>query len=89
MNVSSPLTASRLMSSTSCREETPIKGKMIEYRNKRQTSNGTSIPYWRFVGEDNQHALEKKCFNKHAKDYDWARSPTLMKLSSSGWFGRQ
>jgi hypothetical protein len=52
---------------------TPIKGKMVELRQMRQNStNGTSIPYWRFEGAENQHALEKKCFNKHAKDYDWA-----------------
>jgi hypothetical protein len=50
---------------------TQAKGEMIEYRDKSQTSNGTSIPYWRFVGADNQYRLEKKCFNKYAKGYDW------------------
>jgi hypothetical protein len=53
---------------------TPIKGKMVEFREKSQKStNSTSIPYWRFEGHTaNQNALEIKCFNKHAKNYGWA-----------------
>jgi hypothetical protein len=55
---------------------TPMKGKVVELLEKSLNStNGTRIPYSRFVGEDmqhaNQHALEIECFNNHAKDYDW------------------
>ena len=55
---------------------TPMKGKVVELPEKSQNStNGTRIPYSRFVGEDmhhaDQHALEIECFNNHAKDYDW------------------
>jgi hypothetical protein len=52
---------------------TPIKGKMVEFREKSQKlTNNTSIPYWRFEGHNNQYALERRCFNKHAKHFDWA-----------------
>jgi hypothetical protein len=51
---------------------TPIKGKIVELPGKSPNStNGTSIPYSDFYGEGNQKALEKECFNKRAKDYDW------------------
>jgi hypothetical protein len=55
---------------------TPMKGKVVELLEKSQNStNGTRIPYSRFVGEDlqhaDQHALEIECFNKHAKYFDW------------------
>jgi hypothetical protein len=55
---------------------TPMKGKVVEFPEKSiNSTSGTRIPYFRFVGEDmhhaDQHALELECFNKHAKDYDW------------------
>jgi hypothetical protein len=56
---------------------TPMKGKVVEFVEKSVTNstNGTSIPYFRFVGEDrqhaDQHALQLQCLNYHAKDYDW------------------
>jgi hypothetical protein len=55
---------------------TPMKGEVVVLLAKSQNStNGTSIPYSRFVGASKQHAdqraLERQCFNNHAKDYDW------------------
>jgi hypothetical protein len=56
---------------------TPMKGKVVEFAEKSVTNstNGTSIPYFRFIGEDTQHAdqnaLQLQCLNYHAKDYDW------------------
>jgi hypothetical protein len=55
---------------------TPMKGKLIPVLEKSQKStNGTSIPYFRFEGASEQHtnqkALEIQCYTKHAKDYDW------------------
>jgi hypothetical protein len=55
---------------------TPMRGKIVDFPEKSMHStNGTRIPYFRFVGEDmqhaDQHALELECYNNHAKDYDW------------------
>jgi hypothetical protein len=55
---------------------TPMKGKIVDFLEKSiHSTNGTRIPYFRFVGEDmqhaDQHALELECYNNHAKDYDW------------------
>ena len=51
---------------------TPMKGKVVEFPQKSMNStNGTRIPYFRFEGEDMEHAdqlaLQLKCFNYHAK----------------------
>jgi hypothetical protein len=51
---------------------TPVEGNMIEFKQKSQRLNSsTTIPYWRFVGKDNQKSLQKKCLRNYAKNYDW------------------
>jgi hypothetical protein len=51
---------------------TPVQGHMVDYKKKSQKSDhNTTTPYWRFVGTDNQKALQTKCLRTYAKDYDW------------------
>jgi hypothetical protein len=51
---------------------TPVEGTMIEFKEKSQHFNSsTTIPYWRFMGKDNQKSLQTACLRNYTKNYSW------------------